>query len=310
MEIHGDAGGRLDLDAWQAGASQLAWIVESTEIERVLEQAVSWSGVAWVDDIVAAWQPGSLTTATGRVLATALAIGADGAASPLRKMAGLIHHSKPYGDVGLVAHFDTQWSAQHTALQWFCDDGVLALLPLPDSARGPQVSMVWSVHAGRAQDMQSLLPEVQAERLPSMLAAITGGRLGALRLNSRLFGLPLYVEHVDPIATGVALIGDAAHRVHPLAGQGLNLGLGDVEALVAAVVGREPFRAAGDMRVLRRYRRARAEPVAAMRLVTDGLHRLFTTQGGPVARLRNAGLSWVDAVPALKRVLVEQASHS
>jgi len=310
MEIRGDAGGQLDLDAWQAAESHLAWIVESTEIERVLEQAVAWSGATWLDDTVAAWKPGTLTTAAGRVVTTSLAIGADGAASPLRTLAGLAHHSKPYGDVGLVAHVDCERPAQRTALQWFGSDGVLALLPLPDTARGSQVSMVWSVNAARAQDVQSLRPDAQAERLPAMLAALTSGRLGALCLNSPIFGFPLYAEHADPVAEGVALIGDAAHRVHPLAGQGLNLGLGDVEALVATVAGREPFRGPGDIQVLRRYRRARAEPVAAIRLVTDGLHRLFTTPAAPVAWMRNAGLSWVDAVPALKRVLVEQASHS
>ena len=310
MEIQGDGGARLHLDAWHAAASHLAWIIEASEIERVMTQALSWSGVQWIDDNVAQWRPGELTTAKGKVIGFDLCIGADGAASPVRKMAGLSHHSTPYGDIGLVAHFDCALPHQDTAFQWFGEDGVLALLPLPDTARGHQVSMVWSVRASRAQDVQSLLPEERAQRLPAMLTRVAGERLGALSLNSDVHGFPLFVEHGDVVAPGVALVGDAAHRVHPLAGQGLNLGLGDVQALVQVLAERESYRGLGDMHVLRRYRRMRAEPVAAMRAVTDGLHKLFTLQSMPAALLRNAGLSCFDAVPALKRVLVGHASRS
>lgn len=318
MEIHGDGGASLHLDAWQAAQTELAWIVESSELERVLAQALTWSGARWIDDTVDQWQSDasqkeasvSIKTAKGLTLSAELCVGADGAASPLRAMTGLAHHSTPYGDVGLVAHLDCDIAHQSTAYQWFGEDGVLALLPLPDTERGHQVSMVWSVRQSRAQDVQSLLPDVRAQRLPAMLAQVAGERLGAMRLNSPVHGFPLYVEHADVIAPGVALVGDAAHRVHPLAGQGLNLGLGDVQALVQAVSQREPFRGAGDMHVLRRYRRARAEPVAAMRMVTDGLHKLFATRAAPIVWLRNSGLSWVDAVPALKRVLVGRAAAS
>src|SRR5690606_22971342 len=102
----------------------------------------------------------------------------------------------------------------------------------------------------------------------------------------------------------------AAHRVHPLAGQGLNLGLGDVEALARVVAGRESYRPAGDARVLRRYPRARAGSVFAMRLATDGLHRLFGARAAPLAWLRNAGMQWVDASPFLKRQLIDGASRN
>lgn len=310
MEIEGSGGARLHLDAWQAAAWQLAWIVESSELERVLTQALQWSGTQWIDDTVAAWQPGQVVTTRGQVLLCDLCVGADGAASPLRKLAGLAHESRPYGDVGLVAHLDTALPHQNTAYQWFGEDGVLALLPLPDTQRGHQVSMVWSVRASRAQDVMSLLPEERARRLPAMLAQVAASRLGELRVNSTVHGFPLFLEQAEVIAPGVALVGDAAHRVHPLAGQGLNLGLGDVRALAEVLAAREPFRGVGDLHVLRRYRRARAEPVAAMRVVTDGLHKLFTLRAAPIVWLRNAGLGWVDAIPALKRVLVDQASRS
>ena len=111
------------------------------------------------------------------------------------------------------------------------------------------------------------------------------------------------------IGTRIALVGDAAHRLHPLAGQGLNLGLGDVQALAEIVGSREPFLSAGDPLVLRRYRRARAEPVLMMRLVTDGLQRLFDVQAPPVAWLRNLGLDLVERLPFVKRQLVDGASR-
>src|SRR5699024_990933 len=124
------------------------------------------------------------------------------------------------------------------------------------------------------------------------LQAITSGRLGDLQVRSPLFGFPLTLEQTDMIAPRVALVGDAAHRVHPLAGQGLNLGLGDIESLIDVLKAREAWRGAGDARVLARYRRARAEPVQAMRVATHGLHRLFATQAAPVAWLRNTGMHW------------------
>jgi 2-polyprenyl-6-methoxyphenol hydroxylase-like FAD-dependent oxidoreductase len=112
------------------------------------------------------------------------------------------------------------------------------------------------------------------------------------------------------IGSKMALVGDAAHRVHPLAGQGLNLGLGDAQALSEAVSKREVFLSAGDPLVLRRYRRERAQALLEMRLVTDGLKRLFDTTLPPLPWLRNAGLSLVDRFPLVKRLLIESASRS
>lgn len=309
MEIHGDADGSFTLDAWQAAQSQLTWIVESAELERVLAQAAQWSGLTWVQDRYAGREANTVLTAGGRRLAADLLVGADGSASPVRRDAGLTQHSRPYGDTGLVAHFDVTRAHRQTAAQWFDSDGVLGILPLPDTARGPQVSMVWSVRTPVADALLAEPAEVQADRLARTLAVLTRGRFGALTMNSRLHGFPLYVEHADPIAPGVALVGDAAHRVHPMAGQGLNLGLGDVEALSEILATREPFRGPGDLRVLGRYRRVRAEPVLAMRYLTDSLHRLFfSTQHPVVAHLRNAGMRWVDAAPPLKRLLVRGAA--
>lgn len=308
MEIHGDADGQVNLSAWQAALPQLAWIVESGEIERVLIQAVRMFGIPWLEDRCTGYRDGAIDTESGARIEAELFVGADGAASPLREAAGLKHESVSYHDTGLVVHLDAERPHQGTAFQWFRDDGVLALLPLPDTSAGPQVSMVWSMRAEPAQALLALPPEEQAARLETLLADAGEGRLGALKVRSKLHGFPLTLERAQMVAPGIALAGDAAHRLHPLAGQGLNLGLGDVEALARIVAGREAYRAAGDLRVLHRYQRARAEPVLAMRLATDGLHKLFASRATPLVWLRNAGMHWVERTPLIKRRLITGAS--
>ncbi|WP_278487984.1 UbiH/UbiF family hydroxylase [Achromobacter insolitus] len=308
MEIHGDADGQVNLSAWQAALPQLAWIVESGEIERVLIQAVRMFGIPWLEDRCTGYRDGAIDTESGARIEAELFVGADGAASPLREAAGLKHESVSYHDTGLVVHLDAERPHQGTAFQWFRDDGVLALLPLPDTSAGPQVSMVWSMRAEPAQALLALPPEEQAARLETLLADAAEGRLGALKVRSKLHGFPLTLERAQMVAPGIALAGDAAHRLHPLAGQGLNLGLGDVEALARIVAGREAYRAAGDLRVLHRYQRARAEPVLAMRLATDGLHKLFASRATPLVWLRNAGMHWVERTPLIKRRLITGAS--
>lgn len=310
MEIHGDADGQVELQAWQAAQAQLAWIVESGEIERVLLQAVRMFGITWLPERCVDYRQGAVQTSAGDWVKADLFVGADGASSPLRTAAGMPHTSVPYNDTGLVVHLTAERPHQGTAFQWFRDDGVLALLPMPDTTDGAQVSMVWSMHDAQASALQALAPEAQVARLEQMLAHATHGRLGQLRVRSKLYGFPLSLDHGRMTAPGIALAGDAAHRVHPLAGQGLNLGLGDVEALARVVAEREPYRQAGDERVLRRYQRARAESVWAMRVATDGLHRLFGASNAPLAWLRNAGMRWVDTAPLIKRYLIDGASRN
>lgn len=309
MEIHGDGDGLLNLNAWQTAQTELAWIVESLEIERVLTQAVQMFGVSWVPEKFATYAPGRITTEQGSVLEAELFVAADGAQSPLRAAAGVPVTVRPYGATGLVAHFNCQLPHQGTALQWFTSEGVLALLPMPTTTQGPQVSMVWSAKESMANEVLSMSAPQQSKYLSAKLNEMTASRLGALTMRSPLHGFPLSLNQSPMVAEGLALAGDAAHRLHPLAGQGLNLGLGDVEALVDTMAGRESFRSPGDAMLLRRYRRARAEPVLAMRLVTDGLFRLFDARQAPVVWLRNAGMNVVEKLPFIKRQLIEGASR-
>lgn len=309
MEIHGDADGLLNLNAWQTAQTELAWIVESLEIERVLTQAVQMFGVSWVPEKFAAYEPGRITTDQGTCLEASLFVAADGAQSALRTAAGVPVTVRPYGATGLVAHFNCQFPHQGTALQWFTAEGVLALLPMPATSEGPQVSMVWSAKEALASEVLAMTSSEQAAYLSVKLNEMTSSRLGSLTMRGRLHGFALSLNQSPMISEGLVLAGDAAHRLHPLAGQGLNLGLGDVEALVDTIANRESFRSPGDPMLLRRYRRARAEPVLAMRLVTDGLFRLFDAQQASVAWLRNAGMNVVEKLPFIKRHLIAGASR-
>ncbi len=315
MEIHGDGAGLVNLNAWQGAIPELAWIVESGEIERVLTQAVQIFGLKWIEEKFATYRKAGdaedscVTTDRGTVLQAELFIAADGAQSPLRAAAGLPVDIKPYGVTAIVAHLHCARPHQGTAFQWFNEQGVLALLPMPSTQAGSQVSLVWSLKESLAQELLALPSSEQANQLSARLATLTAGRVGELTLRGALHAFPLSLNQSPMIGEGIALAGDAAHRLHPLAGQGLNLGLGDVEALVEVLAEREAFRSAGDAMVLRRYRRARAEPVLAMRVVTDGLHRLFEAQSAPVVWLRNIGMSAVEKMPLFKRYLIAGASR-
>jgi ubiquinone biosynthesis UbiH/UbiF/VisC/COQ6 family hydroxylase len=218
----------------------------------------------------------------------------------VRAAAGLSAAVTDYRQTAVVCNFRCTQPHLNTAWQWFTDEGVVALLPLT----GDHVSLVWSAPAALAQQLADLEPGALAERVTARSAAAVG-QLQPIG-PARTFPLRLLVVNRLTSAR-VALVGDAAHVVHPLAGQGLNLGLQDVAALLEVVRGREPFRDIGDPVLLRRYERRRAEPIAMMRAATDGLVRLFGLDD-PLARfLRNTGMAAVDRVSPLKNLLIRQA---
>ncbi len=218
----------------------------------------------------------------------------------MRAASGIGQRTTDYEQTALVCNFRCAKPHLNTAWQWFTDEGVVALLPLPDD----HVSLVWSAPAALAPSLLQLTPAEFAQRV----AERSGRVVGEMQPAGLVASFPLRLIVVDRlIAPRVALVGDAAHVVHPLAGQGLNLGLQDVASLLEVVRGREAFRDIGDAVLLRRYERSRAEPVAMMRAATDGLARLFRIDD-PLARfVRNTGMAAVDRLTPVKRLLIRQA---
>lgn len=308
MELYGDGDGFVQLDAWQNAQSNLTWIVESSELERVLYQALQVYSVPWQQDFFESFSSDGVRSQKGQLIPADLVIGADGANSKVRAAAQIQHQKRDYQHHGVVAHLQAELPHQNMAYQWFTGDAVLALLPMPDTDQGPQVSMVWSVQAHQANEFMALEPEAQSAYLSSLLNALTQSRLGKLHLRSPAFAFPLTLEKSQMVAPKVALVGDAAHRVHPLAGQGLNLGLGDIEELIRVLQTKASYQSVGDSTVLARYKRARLEPVMAMRWVTHSLHQLFALPGAPAAFVRNIGMNVVNKLPFIKRQLINGAA--
>jgi 2-octaprenylphenol hydroxylase len=305
MRVFGDAGDELTFDAYAATVDRLATIVEESELLRVLDAACDYQPtIVRMDAQFRALRPidegVEVDVADGSHIVAALLVGADGANSAVRAAAGISAEAKPYRQTALVANFLCERHHLNTAWQWFTDEGVVALLPLP----AQRVSLVWSAPEHLAPQLQAL----DGEHFAARVSQRSGHALGALTAIGGVHAFPLRLMSVRRlVAPALALVGDAAHVVHPLAGQGLNLGLQDVDVLLRVIAGREAFRSIGDEVVLRRYERARAEAIGLMRFTTDGLARLFAIDDPLVRSARNAGMALVNRLKPLKSRLIRQA---
>ena len=307
MLVRGDrADALLQFSAYESGVPELAWIVESRRLQSVLWQALEHQHKLELicpdrcETLQLRDEAAELTLAGGRTLRARLVVAADGMHSWARQAAGITVEEKAYGQMGVVANFACAGAHHNTAYQWFREDGVLAYLPLP----GQRMSIVWSTSDGRAAELVSL----SADALCARVAGAGKDVLGKLELLSAPMQFPLARLRATRLAAPrIALIGDAGHVLHPLAGQGVNLGFGDAAVLARVLLQGELFRDPGEIRLLRRYERARAEDILALAWVTDGLHRLFAARGGAVAKLRNAGLNLTNALPVLKNLLIRRA---
>lgn len=307
MRVFGDdARSALSFDAYRAGVAELAWIVEDGALQTALWEALAAEGSVRVlapgrlERLEVAPDRARLLLRGGRTLDARLVVGADGAQSLVREQAGITATDTAYRQRAVVANFSCERAHRDTAFQWFRGGPVLALLPLP----GDHVSMVWSTGEDEAARLLALEPDALCREV----AAAAGHALGELRLvtPARAFTLRRLAAR-RMVAPRVALIGDAAHVIHPLAGQGANLGLQDARELAAVLGAREPMRDPGDLRLLRRYERARALEVGAMDATVHGLFRLFGAQARPVAILRNSGLNLTEHLPVIKNLLIRQA---
>jgi len=306
MEIRGDRDAQLAFSAYETGVAALAYIVESRAMQqrfwRGLESQENLDVVCPARCAALAREEGGwrLVLEDGRRLVGKLVVGADGTRSWVRETAGLKAKMSPYGHQGVVANFACERPHDGAASQWFRADGVLAYLPLP----GDRMSMVWSTPDAHAAELLALSPAALCDQV----ASAGQGRLGKLSLVTAPAAFPLALMQVERLAVaGLALVGDAAHVVHPLAGQGVNLGFADARVLAALIREREVFREPGDPTLMRRYERARAEDILAMRVVTHGLQRLFSLPGRIPATMRNLGLNLTDDLAVLKGLLVRHA---
>jgi 2-polyprenyl-6-methoxyphenol hydroxylase-like FAD-dependent oxidoreductase len=285
MEVHGDEGGLVHFDAGQSGVAALAWIVDVPALLQRLADALRYQPlVEWVDAPAAA----PLTiVCEGRSSATRSEFGVRWQVTPYsqRAIATRVHCEKPHGQI---------------ARQWFADGDILAFLPLG----GNSVAVVWSVDERRAPGLLAL----DEAAFAAAVEAASQHALGTLTLAGERAAWPLQLALADRwCGPGWVLAGDAAHTVHPLAGQGLNLGLADASKLAQVLQEREPWRSVGDLKLLRRYERSRRADVLAMGAATDGLQQLFARTTEPWASLRNWGMSGFDHSGRLKRWVAKQA---
>jgi ubiquinone biosynthesis UbiH/UbiF/VisC/COQ6 family hydroxylase len=307
MVISGDRrDSRLQFSAYDAGLPELAYIVESSAMQRAMLDMIAVepgvcmlspaqaTGLAVMDDAA------RVTLADGSLLDAQLVVGTDGRDSLVRREAGIDAKISDYRQSGVVANFATEKPHHGSAFQWFFEGGILALLPLP----GNRVSMVWSTSEEHTQRLLSL----DAQALADRVAEASGGAVGMLQLMTPAAAFPLRLAKIARLVSArLALAGDAAHNVHPLAGQGVNLGFRDVRVLAEVLASRAPRQDCGDLALLRRYERARREDIAAIAMSTDALQKLFGSRSVLLSGVRNFGLGALNQLPVLKNLLIQHA---
>jgi len=310
MKIFGDGGAQLDFSAYETGVSELGWILESSLMACELWESVKRQGnltllcPAAPSAVEMGEKAAVLTLTDGRTLSAKLLVGADGRDSWIREAAGLHAINTPYGEMGLVANFECERQHRGIARQWFRDDGVLAWLPLAGEGTTHRLSIVWSTPDAHAQELLDL----PAEDLCARVAAAGAHELGKLKLITPAAAFPLRLMRVPrTVAPRLALIGDAAHGIHPLSGHGINLGYQDARALAELLAATPEWQDIGSERLLRRYQRARREETVLMQYTTHTIRRLFREKLPGLKPLRNIGLNVTNALPVVKNLLVRYA---
>lgn len=300
-----DAAGRgsLQFDAAEIGEPDLGHIIENRVIQLALwERLESISNVQLLCPTqVAGLSPGRLELADGSSIEAALIVGADGAQSRVRELAGIQVRGWSYDQQALVANVRTRESHQETARQRFLPSGPLALLPLADE----RCSIVWSTNPREAERLIQLDADAFCRELTQASEQVLGEvpEVGPRAL------FPLALRHAATyVQPGLALVGDAAHSIHPLAGQGVNLGLLDAAALTDTLKAAQArHRPIGSFASLRPYERGRKGDNLIMQAAMEVFLRLFSAQPAPLPWLRNWGLDLTDTTPVLKYALMRQA---
>jgi ubiquinone biosynthesis UbiH/UbiF/VisC/COQ6 family hydroxylase len=296
MRVYGDDGGALQFSAQEQGVSALAWLVEAGELQRSAAQAISYQPLIEC-----------LSTSQAQDIQAPLTAVCEGRASATRAAYGVEFEVQPYQMSAIAARLQCEMPHGGAALQWFQGGEVLALLPIGGDNTGQpgnSVALVWSVTSERAGALLALEPDAFVRELQAACA----NAWGSMQLISERASWPLALSKAKRLAgAGFVLLGDAAHTVHPLAGQGLNVGLADAKELAQTLAQREYWRGLGDEKLLRRYERARAADVARLSALTHGLHTLFAQGDARVQSVRNWGMSGFDRSGPIKALAVRQA---
>ena len=298
MEVFGDEGGSVHFDAGAQDVDALGWIVDVPALENHLAEALRYQPLV---EVVAAPVDAPLTAIC------------EGRASSTRSELGVEFDITPYPQHALATRLLCEQPHGQVARQWFSADGILAFLPL-DGPAGRTVAVVWSTAPEAAQQWK----EADPAAFTTQLQELSQNALGALELQGPRLTWPLQQAVAQrwcgalPGSTSATprswvLAGDAAHNVHPLAGQGLNLGLADVQALARILQERNDWRSTGDSKLLRKYERERKAGLAPMGLAMDGLQQLFSRPEAPLQALRNWGMQAFERSGPLKDWMARQA---
>jgi 2-polyprenyl-6-methoxyphenol hydroxylase-like FAD-dependent oxidoreductase len=290
MEIHADDEPALLLNPLH-GQRDMAWIVDVPALEATLRTAIGYAN-------------GVTQLQAGQVCEASLTVVCEGRASAMREQLGVEFEINRYAHTAIAARLHTEKPHNQIARQWFGrpqQGDILALLPMADAHT---VSLVWSVDHERASELQAL----EAQSFNERLSAAADHELGNITLQSERMGWTLQLAMAkNMVGHGWALLADAAHNVHPLAGQGLNLGIADAVELARVLRERERFRTPGELRLLRRYERARKADTLAMGTLTDGIYHGYRHTDSRVQALRRWGLRAVSASEGLKNFFVQNA---
>ncbi len=303
------SGAEIHFDGAEVGEAALGYIIENRLIQHFLLNKVQQSdNIDFIDKVrLESFQTIDneqieLQLDNGHSYRCDLLIGADGSHSKVRSLAGIETKGWQYDQSAIVANVHTELPHQHTAWQCFLEDGPLAFLPLNDQ----HCSIVWSCQSEHAEALMQL-PEQAFEQ---QLAQAFDHRLGEVKLNSARGIFPLQLQYINQyVKPGVALIGDAAHSIHPLAGQGVNLGLLDAACLVDVILeGIAAHHAPGSYKQLRRYERWRKGDNLGMMFVMDAFKKLFTTRSAPLQFIRNSGIKMTNSINPLKKAIMQSAA--